>query len=115
MKSIWDKIRASLLPDIKNYLDITWDDDAVDSKIWNIAVGGMTYLDGKIGAAQDYTQPGLHRDLLMDYVRYARDGAADIFENNYRHLILAAQNERRVNAYAAENANAPDERNQPEF
>lgn len=104
MKTAWDDIRSLLLPDIKNYLDITWDDDAIDSKLWNIAVGGMKYLDGKIGEAQDYTVPGLHRDLLMDYIRYTRDGAADIFENNYRHLILAAQNERRVNAYAAKAA-----------
>lgn len=100
MQTAWDGIRAELLPDIKNYLDITWDDDATDSKIWDLALGGMTYLDGKIGSGQDYTLPGPHRSLLMDYIRYARDGAADIFENNYRHLILAAQNERRVKAYA---------------
>lgn len=115
MKTAWDDIRDELLPDIKNYLDITWDDEKVDAKIWNIAVGGMTYLDNKIGAAQDYTKPGLHRDLLMDYVRYARDGAADIFENNYLHLILAAQNERRVNAYAAKNADPAHQGDQPEL
>lgn len=101
MLTVWDNIRSSLLPDIKNYLDITWDDDALDAKIWDLTVGGMAYLDSKIGDAQDYTQPGLHRSLLFDYVRYARDGAADIFENNYRHLILAAQSERRVENYAA--------------
>ena len=100
MTTAWDDIRPALLPDIKNYLDITWQDD--------IAVAGMGYLDGKIGTAQDYTQPGLHRSLLFDYIRYTRDGAADIFENNYRHLILAAQNERRVTAYAAKAADAPD-------
>lgn len=102
MTTIWDGIREVLLPDIKNYLDITWADEVTDSKIWGIAVGGMSYLDSKIGAPQDYTMPGMHRDLLMDYVRYARDGAADIFENNYRHLILAAQNERQVIDYAAQ-------------
>lgn len=109
MLTVWDNIRDVLLPDVKNYLDITWDDDALDDKIWNLTVGGMTYLDGKIGDAQDYTQPGIHRSLLLDYVRYSRDGAADIFENNYRHLILAAQNERRVEAHAAaKDADAPD-------
>lgn len=109
MTTVWDGIRDVLLPDIKTYLDITWDDDAVDTKVWNLTVGGMSYLDGKIGEPQDYTTPGLHRDLLMDYVRYARDGAADIFENNYRHLILAAQNERRVSAYAAKSADQTNE------
>lgn len=99
MTSAWDEQRDELLPDIENYLDITWADEALGNKLWGIAVAGMIYLDGKIGAAQDYTQPGLARALLMDYIRYARDGAADIFENNYLHLLLAARNERMVNAH----------------
>lgn len=100
MTSMWDAQREKLLPDIKNYLDITWADEALDNKIWNMAVAGMIYLDSKISTAQDYTQPGLARALLMDYVRYTRDDAADIFENNYLHLLLAARNERLVSAYA---------------
>lgn len=116
MTTAWDNIRDRLLPDIKNYLDVTWDDEAIDKKLWDIAVGGMAYLDSKIGTAQDYTLPGLHRSLLFDYIRYARDGASDIFENNYRHLILAAQSERRVNTYAAtKNADTANDRNQPEL
>ena len=35
----------------------------------------------------------------MDYVRYMRDGALDIFEANYLSLILAMQNEVAVNRY----------------
>ena len=107
MTSKWDEQRETLLPDIKNYLDITWSDDALDKKIWDITVAGMLYLDSKIGAAQDYTAPGLARALLMDYVRYTRDGAADIFEHNYQHLLLAARNERLVTDFA-ENAQKPD-------
>lgn len=99
MTSAWDKQREELLPDIENYLDVTWADEALGNKLWDIAVAGMIYLDGKIGAPQDYMQPGLARALLMDYVRYARDGAADIFENNYLHLLLTARNERMVDAY----------------
>ena len=53
MTSKWDEQRGTLLPDIKNYLDITWSDDALDKKIWDITVAGMLYLDSKIGAAQD--------------------------------------------------------------
>lgn len=36
----------------------------------------------------------------MEYVRYARDEALDVFENNYTALILAMQNEGAVKAYA---------------
>lgn len=115
MAAVLTALRTELLPDIKNYLDLTWSDSNLDSKIWDIATGGMAYLDSKIGAEQDYTEPGLARSLLFDYIRYARDGAADIFENNYQHLILAAQNERRVIAYAEETADPSDDGNQPEL
>ena len=50
----------------------------------------------------DYTRDGYGHSLLMDYVRYARDGAADVFENNYRHLLMAMQNDRRVRDFAPE-------------
>ena len=62
----------------------------------------MAYLDDKAGEELDYTQAGYGRSLLLDYVRYARDGAADVFENNYRHLLLAMQNNRKVAAYASD-------------
>ena len=39
------------------------------------------------------------RTLLMEYVRYARDEALDVFENNYTSMILDLMNERMVNAY----------------
>ena len=34
--------------------------------------------------------------MLFEYVRYARDSALDVFENNYTSMILAMQHERRV-------------------
>ena len=33
MTTAWDDIRPALLPDIKNYLDITWQDDELLSLI----------------------------------------------------------------------------------
>ena len=38
----------------------------------------------------------------MEYVRYARDSALEVFETNYQSLILTMQNERRVSAYGVE-------------
>ena len=37
--------------------------------------------------------------LLMEYVRYARDSALDVYENNYTNMILSMQNERAVARY----------------
>lgn len=92
-----------LLEDVKNYLNITWQDKATDDKICGLIASGMIYLNGKYGSQADYAEDGMPRTLLMEYVRYARDSALDVFENNYLPLLLGMQNERAVSAYA-ENA-----------
>lgn len=90
---------AGLLDDVKNYLNITWDDAATDAKVSGLIAGGMVYLNLKYGVEADYTADGMPRTLLMEYVRYARDSALDVFENNYLSLLLGMQNQRAVNVY----------------
>lgn len=89
-------VSAQLLADVKNALNITWDDEATDDKIRGLIASASVYLDSKGGAALDYDADGFPRTLLMEYVRYARDSALDVFENNYLALLLAMQNERMV-------------------
>ena len=96
-------IPAELLSDVKNYLNITWDDEATDRKVSGLIASGMAYLDEKRGEAADYTQDGEPRTLLMEYARYGRDSALDVFENNYQNRILGMQNNRKVSAYELEN------------
>lgn len=91
-----------LLYDVKAYLNITWDDEATDIKVSGLIASAMVYLDDKLGEEADYTKDGFPRTLLMEYVRYARDSALDVFENNYISQILAMQNNRKVSAYALE-------------
>lgn len=91
-----------LLEDVKNYLNITWSDDATDKKISGIVASGIIYLNGKAGAEMDYIADGAARTLLFEYSRYMRDDALDVFENNYLHLLLSMRNERQVAAYVEE-------------
>lgn len=93
---------AALLADVKISLGVTWDDSDTDRRYEGYILEGAAYLDKKRGAPGDYTAPGYPRSLLFDYVRYARDGATDVFENNYRAGILAMQHERMVRDYAAQ-------------
>jgi len=99
-------VSSGLLEQIKTYVGITWDDEDTDRKTADLIASGMRYLDRKAGSELNYTEDGGDGvTLLREYVRYARDGAMDVFENNYRHLILEMQNERRVQRYAgAQNA-----------
>ena len=97
-----DSIPADLLSDVKNHLEITWDDEATDRKVRGFIASGMVYLDGKAGGGQDYEADGTARMLLMEYCRYLRDSALDVFENNYRSMILSMRHERVVMGYAVE-------------
>ena len=85
-------IPAELLADVKNHLNITWDDEATDNKIRGFIAAAMAYLNEKGGSVLDYDADGLPRTLMMEFVRYARDEALDVFENNYMALILNMQN-----------------------
>ena len=93
-----------LLYDVKNWLDITWDDDATDGKVSGLIASGMAYLDGSLGEAGDYSADGLPRTLLLEYCRYGRDHALDVFENNYQAMLLDMQNGRKVSAFELERA-----------
>ena len=92
---------GALLHDIKIALNVTWDDDATDDRLLGYIGDGRAYIDDKLGEAGDYANPGYPRTLLREYVRYARDEALDVFENNYQSMILAMQHKRGVSAYAA--------------
>lgn len=94
-----DELPEQLLTDIKLDMGITWDDEATEAKLRRLIASGMIYLNKKLGEEGDYEADGEPRTLLFEYVRYARDAALDVFENNYRSLILSMQNSRQVKAY----------------
>ena len=97
---------AALLAAVKTYLQITWTDTDTDNRLTLLIQAGAAYLDSKLGETGGYTVPGYPRTLLLEYVRYARDGASDVFEINYRAMILAMQHERMVSAYAGDTEDA---------
>ena len=95
------KVDDALLTDVKAYLDITWEDDVTNRKIRNFITQGMFFINDKLGAEGDYLHDGFPRTLIFEYARYARDGALDVFEPNYRSMILAMQNDKKVKDHAA--------------
>ena len=92
---------VALLAAVKIYLQITWTDEETDARLTELIRAGQFYIEGKLWGDEDFTVQGYPRTLLFEYVRYARDGALDVFENNYRALILTAQHERMVDAYVS--------------
>ena len=98
---------SELLSAVKLYLNITWDDNRTNSKVIEWLRQGKYYIDKKNGEPADYDIPGSPRTLLMEYARYARDGALDVFENNYRAEILSMQLGRLSNDESMESPEPP--------
>lgn len=83
---------SGLLAAVRNYLDITWFDADLDTKLTGIISRGIKYIDKTAGAAQVYTEEDKPRELLFDYCRYARSNALDEFQRNYLPELLSLQN-----------------------
>ncbi len=97
-------VGPALLEELKLDQGVTWSDAATDSSFRSRAADGMMRINELLGESGDYSVPGDARMLLFEYVRYARAGALDVWENNYSRSIVAAQTKRRIARYAEENA-----------
>lgn len=93
----------ALLTDVKNYLDITWEDEQTNSKLTGIIKRGINYIDSAAGAVQDYSKEEKAKELLLDYCRYVRSNALSEFQNNYLSELLTLQIKQEVATYEAEN------------
>lgn len=79
-------VSSELLSEVKNFLDITWNDDAGDEKLSGIVLRGMLRINEICGTEFDFSENGnaLAKDLLLNYVIYARSNALDEFMKNYQ-------------------------------
>lgn len=94
-----DEKYQELIRDIKNYLDITWEDTQGDKKIEGMVRRGMAALSGRIGECNFYEETQ-ERALLFDYVMYCRAGEMSAFWANYQPEIISLQISRKVDGYA---------------
>lgn len=77
-----------LLNAVKGYLKITWQDEATDVEITGYINRGMARLQKIAGAPLDFTVEDQPRALLLDYCRYARSQALEVFEKNFEAELL---------------------------
>lgn len=91
-----DAISQKLFSAVLNYLDITWDDAGTMQKIQGITTRGIAYLNQYAGAELNFMDEGNARALLLDYCRYARSNALEMFEKNYLSELMALRIETQV-------------------
>lgn len=95
-------MEETLLDDVKNYLDITWEDEATDKKVSGIIERGKKYLNRVAGTELDYEIEDKPKELLLDYCRYVRSGALEEFQNNFLSELLSLQIQKECEAHAKE-------------
>lgn len=95
----------SLFHEVRNYLDITWQDCEGDKKLEGIIARGMAYLRGVAGGALDFEAEEKPKELLLEYCRYVRAGALDEFQGNYLPELLSLQ----IDAEVRRRDQKPDE------
>ena len=94
-----EESEKKLLKELKNYLDITWEDSSGDEKILGMMKRGEAAISGKIGKC-DFSKDTPEKALLFVYVMYERSGELDQFWKNYKEEIISLQIDRKVDAYA---------------
>lgn len=91
-----------LLDIVKNYMNLSWLDDATNNKLTIIIQNGIADLDGKSGEKNNYTVSGRAQSLLLIRTMYEWSNALDDFYTNYKKEIVAFINRAKVNAYVNE-------------
>lgn len=86
-----------LVADVKNDIDITWEDDGTNKKIKDAVMFGIEKLNSKTGTFNDYTTEGsAARMLLFKYCLYYYSNKANEFEANYMSDITDFINDARI-------------------
>lgn len=89
-------MNPALLEDVKNYLDITWEDETTDKKIGGMIARSVAYFNDLTESALDYEIEGQARELLFLRVMYERSGALDDFRKNYLSEINSLVKNERI-------------------
>lgn len=80
-----------MLDELKNYLNISWQDELIDKKLTQLVNESKTVLNHLMGIDLDYEQDQEAKELLFNRVRYAYNNALDEFEKNFAQVILRKQ------------------------
>ena len=97
-----ERLTDELLSWVKNYLDITWEDEDTDAKILGIVLRGMTFLDHIAGEELTYSEGATATQLLMDYARYARAGTLPSFARDFQGELMGLHFVGEVNSYGTD-------------
>ncbi|MGL5869183.1 hypothetical protein [Clostridium chrysemydis] len=78
-----------MLKELKEYLNITWDD--FDSKLQNSIDASIEYLNYVSGTTLDFESSSFNKSLLFNRCRYDYNNALEYFEVNFQRELTQLQ------------------------
>lgn len=87
-----------LLEEIKNYLDLTWEDEKGDQKLCGIIDRARQILRSYSGTEIEFTENTEERQLLFDLVRYIYNHAFEDFKTNFANELIMLRVKYKVKA-----------------
>lgn len=95
-------VTADLIASAKNYLDLTWADEAEAEKLTGILARGEVFLNHVAGTQLDYETEGtVARGLLFDYARYVLSNSLQDFTTDFAGELLGLFRSGEVEQYEA--------------
>lgn len=88
--------------EVKNYLNVTYNDSDVDRKIDGILKRAEARIRNRVGISKEIQLTEAEEQLVLDCCRYIFNDAAEIFEDSFMVDLETARNNRMIEAYRAE-------------
>lgn len=87
-----------LLQELKEHLNITWDEEETNRKLERIINDAILTLNWKLGANIDYSG-GQEHNLFLNYCMYAYNNCTNEFDSNYFNEIMQLRQKYEVINY----------------
>lgn len=91
-----------LLEDLKDCLNITWDEDETNRKLKTIINDSIKTMNYKLGAEIDYSSSGQEHNLFINYCMYVYNNCSNEFDNNYLNELYQVRQKYEVMNYEKE-------------
>lgn len=86
------------LEEVKNYLNITYDDEDIDEKLTGIINRADAYIRNVVAAGSEDTLTEIENQLMLDACRYIFNDAFEDFTRNFLTEINGARSLRLIAA-----------------
>lgn len=81
-------MNGSISEEVKNYLNITWEDDETNKKVDGIIRRAQSVIENYAGTDMDITDDSVVKQLFLDCCRYIYNDCFEDFERNFSNDLF---------------------------